>query len=220
MTAILDGQLDMLALLEAEPAVIDRGELTGFTFHELDPDILDTLHLAWSEAHHNLPWNEWRKFPGWHESVTGRNVSAGSLHPSFTYWADLRCNHWDKRLVAEREADPCQCVGNDLLYRLYCAACDWWTPVTARENAAVELHLDHCWPGWQELPVIDSKANGAGTYTFPMPKKYPDEWKRPGAPIRDCRGNKHHGGRHVPAGSPFGGYKAAVLRECQVHNGR
>lgn len=219
MSAIA-GQLDLLALLEPEVEPTNQSELVGFTFYEANPDKLDVLHLAWSSAYHDSPWNEWRKFPGWHECVTGRNVTPNSLHPSFTYWADIRCNHWDKRLCVERESDPCQCVGNDLLYRVYCSGCDWWTPISDRENGAVEMYLDHCWPGWHDLPVIESKPRGAGTYSLPIPADYPEAWKQPGAPIRDCRGNTRHGGRHVPAGSPFGGFKAATIRDCEAHNGR
>jgi hypothetical protein len=213
----ITGQMDLLGLLAPEVPTVDLGGLRGWTIDVLDPDELDRMALAWSTAYAPLPWNEWRKFPGWHESQTGRNLGKDSLHPSFTYWADMRCRHWTQKTVAERELHPCQCVGNALLYRVYCSGCDWWTPVSDGENKAVEHYLNHCWPGWWELPVIDSKAKGDGRYSFPIPDGYSERWKRPGAPIRDCRGDSPYSGRHVPAGSPFGGYKIAVNRECKNH---
>ena len=217
MTAQLPGQLDLLSLLEeptAEP--MDRSQLVGWTFYETDPDKLDAYHRAWVDFHHALPHGEWKGFPGWHEEMTGRNAAAGSPHPSFTYWADLRCRHWLEATAEQRSRGYCQCVGKHMLYRVYCSGCDWWTPTFDRENLAVEAYLDRCWPGWRELPVLESRTKGYD-YLFTYPDGYPEEFKTPGSPIRDCRGQTKWGTRHVAGGSPFGGYKVAVVQDCEVH---
>jgi hypothetical protein len=101
-----------------------------------------------------------------------------------------------------------------MLYRIYCAGCNAWTGVHEDENAAAEDHLDRCWAGWRALPVIESTMKQTGGYNYPMPEDYPTEWQVPGAPIRECRGRTRYGTRHVPGGSPYGGYKTAVLRGC------
>jgi len=217
MSAIA-GQLDMFTLLEAEAPDVDLATLVGFTSREADPDALDAIALAWSTAYHDLPHTQWRMFPGWRASHTGMNLGKNNPHPTFMYSADLRCRHWTQGTCAEREANPCLCVGNDMVTKTYCSACDWWTPIARSENAAVELQLDHCWPGWRDLPVIESKMKPAGGYAFNIPAAYPQEWQTPGAPIRECRGMTRYGTRHVPMASPFGGYKTAVVRECGAHN--
>ncbi|MDQ0854816.1 hypothetical protein QFZ79_002927 [Arthrobacter sp. V4I6] len=216
--SVITGQLDMLCLLEPESPTVDLSSLTGFTFYQADPDALDAINLAWSTAYHSLPHNEWRMFPGWRESQTGRSLGKDNPHPSFMYAADLRCNHFLKATCAYREANPCQCVGKGMVYKAYCTACDWWTPIASGENEAVELQLDHGWPGWRELPVIESKMKSTGGYAFNVPATYPQEWQTPGAPIRECRGMTRYGTRHVPMASPFGGYKTAVVRECGAHH--
>lgn len=216
---MITGQMDMLELLRPEVVAPDIDGLTGFMFRETGPDVLDRINLAWSTAYHDLPHNEWRMFPGWRASHTGQNLGKDNPHPSFIYSADMRCRHWTQASCAEREANPCQCVGNDMVHKAYCSGCNWWTPIARDENSAVEMHLDHCWPGWRELPVVESKMKPTGGYTFAIPDTYPDGWKAPGSPIRECRGMTRYGTRHVPMGSPFGGYKTAVVRECEAHRG-
>ena len=217
MTLQLEGQLDlfdMLADLEPKPELSNVAGLTGWTFFESDPDKLDALHRAWVDAYNQRPNGEWKRFPGWHEAMTGRNALKDSLHPSFTYWADLECPHWRVTTVQQRMNGYCQCVGSGgMLYRIYCAGCDWWTPTLSSENRAAEAYLDHCWPGWQELPVL---AGIDGKYK--LPAGYPEEWKTPGSPIRDCRGSSRFGTRHVPGGSPYGGYRVGVTRDCEKHS--
>ena len=144
----------------------------------------------------------------------GRN-GLGTPHPSFTYSASIDCAHWRETTVSNR-GTYCQCMRGHY-YRIYCVGCEWWTPVADGENEAAELLLDHCWPGWRELPTIETKQNAKYGYDFAIPDDYPTEWQVPGAPIKDCRGNTKHGLRHVPSGSPWGGYKTAVVRECKQH---
>lgn len=216
MTLHLEGQLDLfdlLADLEPKPEPPNVAGLTGWTFFEADPDKLDAIWQAWAEVYSQRTHREWKKFPGWHESTTGRNAFQDSLHRSFTYWADVECPHWRETTVQQRENGYCQCVGsNGMLYRIYCAGCDWWTPTLGGENLAAESYLDHCWPGWQELPVLEGKD---GKYT--LPAGYPEDWQTPGSPIRDCRGRTKFSTRHVPGGSPFGGYRVGVTQDCEKH---
>lgn len=215
MTLQLDGQLDLLDLLQPETPVVDRDGLKGWTYFETDPDRLDALHRAWVDGYHGARWQDWRAFPGWHESMTGRNGLNGP-HPSFIYTADPGCAHWREAAVEQRKRGYCQCVGNGLLYRAYCGGCDWWTPIQAGENQAAEAYLDHCWPGWRDLPVLESKTKGYD-YVYTFPSDYPGDWTTPGAPIRDCRGTTKSATRHVPGGSPFGGYKVGILQDCWDH---
>ncbi|WP_066298911.1 DUF6349 family protein [Arthrobacter luteolus] len=218
MTAQLEGQLDLLVLLgqlEASETSQDRSSLTGWTYYETDPDKLDALHHRWVDGYQGVRWQDWKAFPGWHESMTGRN-GMGGPHPSFTYTADPGCNHWRETTAEQRKRGSCQCVGRGMLYRVYCAGCDWWTPIHTGENQAAEAYLDHCWPGWNELPVLESKTKGYD-YVFTFPGDYPGEWNSPGAPIKDCRGTTKFATRHVPGGSPFGGYKVAVVQACDGH---
>lgn len=213
-------QPSLLDLLQPEPVPpVNLSGLTGFTMRVTDPDELDRIASKWHAAHQGLKGSAWRMFPGWHESHTGSN-GHNSAHRSYVYTADLRCKHDPAngpRLVMEALADPCQCVGNDYYRRIYCAGCDWWTDVYDDENIAVEEYLDHCWPGWRDLPVIETSMKPAGGYNFKIPADYPADWQVPGAPVRDCRGETKYGTRHVPAGSPWHGYRAAVTRECSKH---
>lgn len=211
MTTQLAGQLDLLDLLIPETPAVDRDGLIGWTFYEADPDKLDALRQAWVDAYSRAPWSDWREFPGWHESMTGQS-GPNSPHSSFTYTAYPGCIHWREATVEQRRNGYCKCVGRSMLYRVYCAGCDWWTPTAARENDAAEAYLDHCWPGWCELPVLEDKQG-----KHKLPADYPNAWQVPGAPVRDCRGNTQFGTRHVPGGSPFGGYKAAVVQDCDTH---
>lgn len=210
----IDGQLDLLDLIPAEvPPPIDFTGLTGFTVTVTDPDELDRIAEAWWKAHHGLPHDQWRSFPGWHESPTGRSAGKDNPHPTFMYCADLRCKHWLTATSVQRGLGPCSCVGNGgLIYRAYCSACDWWTPISNDENAAVEAHLDHCWAGWETLPVIGAPP-GPDAKKFKIPGDYPAEWQVPGAPIKTWRTG--YGTRHVPMRSPFGGYDVGVLKESE-----
>lgn len=217
MTTAIDGQVDMFELLAEEKGQsVDLSRLTGWTYYETDPDKLDAIHKAWGDAYCGRKGAGWRRFPGWHESMTGRNIAKNSPHPSFTYWADLECRHWIETTVEQRQRGYCQCVGKGMLYRLYCSGCEWWTPTHDGENAAVEAYLDHCWPGWRDLPVLEGKTKGYD-YLYTYPDGYPEGFKTPGSPIRDCRGQTKWATRHVPGGSPFGGYKVGVVQECEVH---
>lgn len=121
-------------------------------------------------------------------------------HTTVVVNADLRCTH---------HGIECQCVGNDLLYRAWCATCSWWTPPHTSEREAIAASLDHCWPGWRELPLFPHRV--AGPSLNDMPADYPTDWQTPGAPVRTIR--KPMGTRPVQGRSPFGGWDYGVLTE-------
>jgi len=173
-----------------------------FTTQEFHPDQFDYA----APCYRSWVGDEFRMYRGWHETRTGRNAY-GTPHPTVMYYADLRCNHY---------RTDCYCVG-DLYYRAYCVGCEWWTPITDGENIAAGLILDHCWPGWRDLPTVESKPNAKFGYDFALPADYPAEWQVPGAPVKECRDNTKTGTRHVPSRSPWGGYATAVTRECEAH---
>lgn len=204
----MNGPTNLLDFLEPDPD--ETAGLTDMAGTFINPPHPDALHAA-KKAHFqqcNVYRGTWRPYRGWAESY-GR-TGAGSPHVAQFFSADLRCRH----LVAA----PCHCVG-DLLYRVYCAGCDWWTGIHDRENAATEEHLDHCWPGWRELPVIESTMKPDGSYKYAVPKDYPESWAMSGAPTRDCRGLTKYATRHAPGCNQFGGVKTAVIRECEQHKG-
>jgi hypothetical protein len=198
MTAadVLTGQLDLLTLLELETPPTAPLHFTVGHYH---PDQLDEAYAYRAKSEGRVGVSNWSR--QWNERQTGRNVTAGSAHRTFTYGADLRCNeHWRN--------PECQCLG-DLLYRVYCHDCDWWGGVHENENQAVEDMLTHCWPGWQDLPLVTSSMKPSGGYKFNIPEEYPKEWQYPGAPVRTAR--TPMSGRHVPGRSPWGGYDVGVL---------
>lgn len=198
----MDGQTDLLELM-IQP--VGTQSLDVGTLNEpgnLD-DMVDAKRAHFQEF--NVDNGNWKPYRGLQGTwVTGHR----SDHHAQCFDADLRCQHYWR--------NPCQCVGS-LVYRVYCAGCDWWGSIHDKENRATEEYLDHCWPGWRELPVIESTMKPNGGYTYAFPSDYPAEWQVPGSPIRTCRGADTIGGRHVPGRSPYGGVDAAVIRKCKKH---
>lgn len=211
---ILEGQLSALDLLipDPPPAPIVSNQtripdLIGFTMSITDPDELDKIHREHVNAYRDHVYPNWLPFRGWSQNMTA--VNGGGEHRSYGYTADTRCPHF-------KSDQKCECIGG-YYYRIYCAGCDWWTDIYERENGAAEEYLDHCWKGWRNLPPIETTQKANGGYNFKIPADYPAEWQIPGAPIRGCRGMTKYGTRHVPSGSPWHGYKAAVIQECKNH---
>ena len=199
---MLTGQLSIFDLMEPDPVdgpVIDAGTLN-------DPGDFESMANA-RDAHFrefNVNRGNWKPYRGWSfRESSGKD----SPHPATCFYTDLRCQHYQHR-------GECSCIGN-LTYRVYCHGCDHWSEICESENGAWESHLDHCWPGWRELPVVETTMKNYN-YVFHWPKDYPETWKVPGAPVRDCRGELAT--RHVPGASPFGGVKAAAVRGCEKHN--
>ena len=86
---------------------------------------------------------------------------------AYAVTADLRCRHFSP--------ETCVCPG-DLIDRIYCAECQWWTGIYANESHAAVDYLDHCWPGWRDLPVL---PEGGPDRPIKIPKDYPEEWNAP-----------------------------------------
>lgn len=196
----MDGQLDLFDLLDT---VATPPSGAGSFMHPGDFEAMYNQKRAWHAEYHVSKCN-WRPYRGW---AAKQYSGKGSNHLAESFDADLRCQHYWR--------NPCQCVGS-LVYRVYCHDCDHWTGIHADENLAWEEHLDHCWTGWRDLPVLESRQVGYG-YKWEIPSGYPEHFQQRGAPIRDCRGNGMAGGRHVPDANEFGGLKVAVFRPCTKH---
>ena len=202
---IFEGQLDIFELLEAAEARAPQAHMSAGTF--MVPGDLEAMFEK-KEAHHrefSVTKGNWKPYQGWGPCATSGH---GSPHWAQSFDADLRCQHYGR--------SECSCVGS-LVYRVYCHNCDHWTDIYAHENLVWEEHLDHCWPGWRDLPVLEGKRSGFG-YKFTYPDGYPEGFMIPGSPILDCRGSEPIGGKHVAGHSPFGGVKVGVLQECKVHD--
>ncbi|WP_284986814.1 DUF6349 family protein [Arthrobacter sp. fls2-241-R2A-172] len=199
-TDVLTGQLDLLTLLELENKPTAPLHFTVGHYH---PDELDEAYAYRGKSEGLLGVSNWSR--QWNEWQTGRNVAPGSPHRTFTCGADLRCNeHWRN--------PNCMCLG-DLLYRIYCHDCDWWSGIHDSENSAVEDMLNHCWTGWQELPLVTATMKPGGGYGYKIPEDYPTDWQYPGAPVRTLR--EPMGSRHVPGRSPWGGYDIGVIHNTK-----
>lgn len=202
---VLDGQTSIFDLLQtekpAQPVTIDGvGTLN-------DPGDFEAMHEARLEHFriHSVDKGNWRPYRGW---AAHTHSGKGSAHEATCFDAELRCTHHGRR-------GECQCVGS-LTYRVYCHGCEEWLSIHETANDAWEAYLDHCWPGWRDLPVVETSTRGY-SYVYHWPKNYPEAWKIPGAPVRDCRGLTKYATRHVPGGSPFDGIKVAVIQECAKH---
>ncbi|MGP5256402.1 DUF6349 family protein [Glutamicibacter ardleyensis] len=208
MRPTMDGQIDafdLLMALQPAPEPQPVGDVGTF----LHPGDLEAMYDA-KIAHHrefHVDKGSWKPYRGWSaQEASGKD----SAHQATCYDAELRCSsHWGK---------GCQCVGS-LVYRVYCHDCAHWTGIYDDGNKAWEAHLDHCWTGWRDLPVLESKPTGY-SYKWNIPDGYPEKFVQPGAPIRDCRGDTKYGTRHVPGHSQYGGVKVGVTQDCKIHNSK
>lgn len=190
MKTIHPGQTDIFAELES----IDRQERTagirGFTpSGEYTPDELDDALVAWADRHGSLGCMP--RSHMWHNGLSGACGGYGSHMPR-EMTADLRCGAHIKQ--------ECSCAG-DLVYRIYCHECCWWTGIYESREAAVLAQLDHCWPGWRELDPLPHRG--------PVPAGYPERWKQGGAPVITQRTAPST--RSVLGFSPFGGFDIAAV---------
>ena len=129
--------------------------------------------------------------------------------------AHLSCGckaHWEKPC-------PCQNVGGSF-HRGMCTWCDWEGENRASEKEAVYDALDHSWPGWRDLPVLNSRPITASSakdkkiadrWLANAESLYPLNWIRQGGPILTAR--EPLGTRDIPDGSGFGGYDVGIPRE-------
>ena len=191
----IDGQLDIFAVIDAA----DREERAGdlpihFTADPtLTPDDLETAFQVWIDRHGRmgcLPDSHM-----WHRASVGPYGNSGP-HPAYALTADLRCKHYWR--------EPCLCPG-DLVDRIYCADCQWWTGIYTKASTAAVEYLDHCWQGWRDLPVL---AEPKPEKPIKIPKDYPEEWNIPGAPILIDGGPDRLAA--VWGRSPLGGYDVSL----------
>lgn len=187
-------QIDLFDLLTLEEPITAP---LGFTTDVYSPEELIKSADRWRAEHGNM--GLWEKSHMWHCTGYnfGNNRTIVGNHPTAIMTSDTRCDHYGPK--------HCACVG-DLLYRALCEGCGHTTAIHTSENAAVEDHLDHCWPGWRNLPTLTRTGQDGA---WKIPNDYPTEWQVPGAPVRTLR--QPMGTRHVPGRSPFGGYDAGIL---------
>ena len=182
-------------------------------------------YLEWVRLYGNF--DGWRVSHGWHTWCDWNRADIYREIPEETPYcqavvmqADLRCDHWPS---PNPNVEPCQCVG-DLVYKGMCTRCDWeaehyWDD----ENRAAEDALDHAWPGWRDLPVLEHPPYAdVGGKSAEKDKKrwldyanrlYPPGWIEQGGPIKTPR--KANSTRHVPNRSGWGGYNVGVLWESE-----
>ena len=153
-------------------------------------------------------------------------VHAWRVQPSCPDTATDQCQTTilsaDLRRFGKAPVPPC---GHDgpLLYRACCRrpGCDWEGPERDSENAAAEDGCDHAWPGWRDLPAVPeppritsgtTKAERAAIarWTDQVNLLYRPGWVEDGGPVRTRR-EASSGTRHVPAGTPYGGYELAIV---------
>lgn len=191
----IDGQLDIFAVIDAA----DREERAGdlpihFTTDlTLTPGDFETAMQIYVDRHGLmgcLPNSHM-----WHRAIVGPYGNRGP-HSAYALTADLRCKHYWR--------EPCLCPG-DLVDRIYCADCQWWTGIYTKASTAAVEYLDHCWAGWRDLPVL---AEPKPEKPIKIPKDYPEEWNIPGAPILIDGGPDRLAA--VWGRSPLGGYDVSL----------
>lgn len=214
---MIPGQLDALDLLAAA-APVPTGPVEGFGL-DLTPEALAELHDQWRATYGDLRGEHWRPWRGWRLDPTSINAGADHPHASGVYTADLRPARIFRALVAEREQirTTLQGVGG-YYHRVWCDGCQWWSQVYETEAESVTEYLNHCWPGWENLPVLCQGKNPQKP-RYTVPADYPEAWMTPGAPWRDCRHNQYATRSHNAADGPFGqagtGYSVGVINpEC------
>lgn len=191
----IEGQLDIFAVIDAA----DREErardlpIHFTTDPTLTPDDLADALQVWIDRHGRLGC--WPDSHMWHPAIVGPYGTHGP-HSAYAVTADLRCRHFSP--------ETCVCPG-DLIDRIYCAECQWWTGIYANESHAAVDYLDHCWPGWRDLPVL---PEGGPDRPIKIPKDYPEEWNAPGAPVLIDGGADRKAA--VWGRSPLGGYDVSL----------
>ena len=156
-------------------------------------------------------------------------VHAWRVHPSCPDTPTDQCQTTilsaDLRRFGNSPVPPC---GHDgpLLYRACCRrpGCDWEGPERDNENTAAEDGCDHAWPEWRDLPPVgeppritsgttQAERTAIARWTGQVNRVYPPGWVEDGGPVRTRR-EASSGSRHVPAGTPYGGYELAVLADA------
>ena len=204
MTAVIPGQLDMLAEIEAEdreamlrrPArCIYQSPARGLATRAAELE-------AWVAEYHNF--NSLARSHAWRPQFGSPESPAKRCQPT-TLVADTRPPHGSP-------PPDCACDTDALMYRGACRnpACNWESPAAVRdENLAAEDACGHAWPGWWDLPVMDSKPYGKeADWLKEAKRRYPAGWIEAGGPIRTTRtpgATRHH---YAPE---WGGFDLGVI---------
>ncbi len=196
-------QLLRLAEIEAAPGWV--GAPLGFTTEYWPAAALDAAFRQWQFLH-----GQFGSVPRshmWHRGIgAGRPTELGA-HTAAVFSADLRCQ------PDQHPPGDCACTGG-LIQKIVCDPCGWQT-ISAHENTAVEAWHDHALPDWRSLPVMPARLRttdraglGQGRAGKWIEEHYPAAAQVPGAPIITERIGP--GTRHVPGGSPWGGWDIAA----------
>lgn len=176
---LIDGQLDILAVL-AEEEARERSEeigLTSFTTSSAyTPQELDDAARA---RYSRGDLGGIQSTHMWRYGMGGAEWTGAHMPVEMT--ADLRTLNTDHRIGEDHKWLP---GPEGYLERLYCTECEWWTGIYDSRWEAPMEYLDHCWPGWRALPPIPFKRKDRIGAPKPseVPADYPEEWKAPGAP--------------------------------------
>ena len=190
-----EGQLDIFGVIDAADHEERAKDLPiHFTTDPtLTPDDLADAMQVWIDRHGRFGCHVNSNM--WHPAIVGPYGTNGP-HSAYAVTADLRCGHHGRA--------GCSCPG-DLVDRIYCADCQWWTGIHDNDSAAAVDYLDHCWPGWRDLPVL---AEPKAEKRIKIPKSYPAEWNIPGAPILIDGGADRKAA--VWGRSPLGGFDVSL----------
>lgn len=195
-----DGQLAFdFAELEREDARARLDEWDGaplrFTVDYYSPAALDAAFEHWCFL--NGRFGSIDRSHMWHRSLWDREDAAFGDHSIAVFRASL----WIERGVEGPSVSPVQAI---------CEPCGWHH-ICGDDSEAVEAWHDHAIPGWRELPVMPAQVrvrDEKGRFTKLAQKwievHYPEHLQVPGTPIITER--TPLGTRHVPGGSPWGGY--------------
>lgn len=97
--------------------------------------------------------------------------------------------------------------GGHLRYQAFCG-CGHTSTFYSRENEAAEAEMDHAFPAWRTMPVMEARPHdnrrAETRWEADARRAYPAGWFEEGGPVITYR--SIHGARHVPCRAPGGGY--------------
>lgn len=199
VSSLGDGQLAFdFAELEREDARGRLDEWSGaplhFTTDFHPPAALDAAFEHWCFL--NGRFDSIARSHMWHRVGGARDDVVFGNHSVAVFSAAL----WVERGMEGPSVSPTQSI---------CEPCEWHH-ISGDESEAVEAWHDHAVPGWRELPVVPFEIRVRDDKGFTklarkwLEVHYPPQAQFAGAPIITER--TPHGTRHVPGGSPWGGY--------------
>lgn len=217
---VMDGQMDILAVLAAQEAqeraqeIVAQTGLTSFTVsEEYTPQQLNDAARA-RYAAGDLPSMQASHM--WKYGIGGAGWEGA--HPPVSMVADLRTLNWDHK-IGGGDDDKWLPGPSEYVERMWCSECERWTSIYPdRAGAAIE-YLDHCWPGWKALPPIPFKKAGrmGAPHKSEIPDDYPEKWMVTGAPSINWS-NPHFTPPPRPIPSFVQGYSAFGGMGVTIHH--